>query len=82
MSTRCEVHGQALVPGEAEVVYGIWTGDGFEETRRRLFPQAHSHIACGCFYSAEFPRTGAVLMCPACREAEADWMSFFSPAGG
>lgn len=74
---RCDVHDEALVPAEAQIVYGIWIGDDLEETRRRLFPHARSRIDGGCFYGAELPKKQPVMACPACRTAELEWQMFF-----
>ena len=76
-TSLCEVHGVEVVPGQAQITYGIWIADELESTRRMLFPHARSRVPGGGFYSPDFPKTREILLCSACQAEELQWTSFF-----
>ncbi|QDU20577.1 hypothetical protein [Urbifossiella limnaea] len=69
----CELHGDELMAGTAEVIGGhVAYADEYLRTRRDRFPNA----ASGPFYTQGGRSPGPfveVWYCPACREAEAAW---------
>lgn len=72
--TLCDVHGQLLQRGKAEVIWGLPVV-GEAETRARLtfFPNSRTHTYGGCMVPAEAASEVEVWFCPACRQTESEW---------
>jgi len=71
---KCDVHGQPLKRGKAEVIWGLAVVSE-AETRARLtqFPNACTHTYGGCMVPADAASEVAVSFCSACRQAESEW---------
>lgn len=71
---RCDVHGQPLQRGTAEVIWGLPVVSEVEwRARAALFPNAHTHAYGGCMLPAAAPSEIEVRFCSACRQAASAW---------
>ena len=71
---KCEIHNCPLIQTKVPIHYGLPVLDEeLIEARRKLFPNSKSYVLGGCTFLDE--SGSEELVCPECREAEAEWRS-------
>ena len=71
----CPVHGENLLVGNVEIVYGLIREDDVERQASQLFPFARKYLFGGCCTGGDEPQFGQIKFCPMCREEKPKWMA-------
>ena len=73
LNKKCEIHGNILKEGKADVQYGlIKVNEKIIEARNKLFPNAKSKVLGGCVPDKNI-NILKVLFCEECRKVETAW---------